>query len=226
MAEYAQWAEFNRFENLDGIEWKLINHLLYSESKYAQMIWKILAYPTMDCLLKDNLTASAKMALIDVEDGGETTKRVFFSPYLDDAWLEQCAHLHIYIDGIYPISHAESTVNIGIETIVHSKTIKILGDAISHELNNNNPLPNPNDLNPNNSQLVLYKNRETVLLKSVLAEFNGLYLDGVGYLQFNQRLNYYNTSTQALWNGRSYIGHITKMGMKLSGVSESSTFGF
>lgn len=226
MYGYAEQSEFNRFENLDGLEWKLINHLVYSESKYSQLLWKILAYPTMDCLFKPNLTTAERLALIDVDDGGETTKRVFMSPFLDDAWTQQCAHLHIYIDGIYPVNHGIATVNMGIETISHSKIIKISGDATAHEIDSSNPLPNPNDSSSEGEQIVLYKNRESVMLKCILAEFNGLYVDGVGYLQFNQRTNYYNQSQYSLFNGRSYIGHLTKMAVLISGVSDSGNVGF
>lgn len=230
MAEYKgsydECTNYNRLTNLDSLEWKIISHLLYSQTKNAQNIWKILKYPTMDCLLQDNVSLEDRYALIDTEDGKETNKRMFLSPYVDDAWTEQCAHVHIYTDGIFPQNHEVATVNVAIETISHSKIIKVLGDADGRDINPLLPPPNPNDSNKQGEPVVLYKNRETVLLKSMIAELNGLYLDGVGYFQFNQKTNSYNNSQQKLWNGRTYIGHITKMAMLVSGVSEGPNYNF
>lgn len=141
----------------------------------------------MDCLLQDNVSLEDRYALVDTEDGKETNKRMFLSPYVDDAWTEQCAHVHIYTDGIFPQNHEVATVNVAIETISHSKIIKVLGDADGRDINPLLPPPNPNDSDKQGEPVVLYKNRETVLLKSMIAELNGLYLDGVGYFQFNQK---------------------------------------
>ena len=35
-----EFNDFDRFPNLDGIEYKMVNELLYSKSKYAENIWK------------------------------------------------------------------------------------------------------------------------------------------------------------------------------------------
>lgn len=223
---YDEMSNYNRFTNLDSIEWKIISHLLYSQTKNAQNIWKILKYPTMDCLFKDNVSLEERYALIDTEDGQETNKRVFLSRYVDDAWTEQCAHLHIYIDGIFPINHEVAVVNIALETISHSKIIKIMGDADAQDINPLLPNPNPNDSDKKGEAVVLYKNRESVLLKSVIAELNGLYLDGIGYFQFNQKTNIHNNSQQNLWNGRTYLGHVTKMAMLVSGLAEGPNSNF
>jgi hypothetical protein len=68
--------------------------------------------------------------------------------------------------------------------------------------------------------LVIYKNRATVLLKYLLSEFNGLYLGGVGYLQFNRQLNSFIGSNQSVWNNRSYYGHTTTFGMMVGNDSD------
>jgi hypothetical protein len=41
---------FNRFTNLDNIEWNIINHLINSESQSVENLWKILKYDSPDCL--------------------------------------------------------------------------------------------------------------------------------------------------------------------------------
>lgn len=107
--------------------------------------------------------------------------RVFMQPFVDDAWSEQCSSIYVYVNGIYPNNLQLSTVDVTIELIVHSKISVINGDG--DELTN--PDANPNDSTDKGDIVVTSKNRATVLLKSLLAEFNGLYIDGIGFLEFN-----------------------------------------
>ena len=80
MAEYKgsydECTNYNRLTNLDSLEWKIISHLLYSQTKNAQNIWKILKYPTMDCLLQDNVSLEDRYALIDT--GKKQIKGCFY----------------------------------------------------------------------------------------------------------------------------------------------------
>ena len=57
-------SAYNRFTNLDNIEWRIIEYLVKSKSKYANYLWKILQYNTEDCLSKKDLTEAQKRALI------------------------------------------------------------------------------------------------------------------------------------------------------------------
>ena len=41
---------YNRFVNLDNIEYRIVNYLAKSTTKYANNLWKILKYDTEDCL--------------------------------------------------------------------------------------------------------------------------------------------------------------------------------
>ena len=48
---YSEYSEANRFINLDGIEGKIVEHLVTSKTKYAEIFWKILKNTlTMDSL--------------------------------------------------------------------------------------------------------------------------------------------------------------------------------
>lgn len=209
---YDEYNQYARLPNLDGLEWKLVDFLIHSESKYAENIWKILKYDTPDALTKPNLTVEEKIALICLEnDTGETGKRVFITPYINDAWTEQSSHIHIYVDAIHAPNHLVSNVHVSIETIVHSKIGIILSDLDEKNAN-------PNDCREG-EPLVLRKNRATVLLKNVIALFNGMIIDGIGTLQFNQEIDPYCVSNEYSWNSRAYYGHLTKMVVKMSGGS-------
>lgn len=215
--EYSQYNDFNRYQNLDGISAKIVEHLVASQSKHAQMFWKILKYNELNALSKKNLTQSERKDLIFHDNGQTTDKRVFFAPFIDDAWQEQCSSVYIYVDKIYPVDHLKSIVGIKVEVVVHSKISTINGDG-DMELNSD---ANPNDSDKEGNIVVAFKNRATVLLKCVLAELNGLYLDGIGYLQLNTRLLSDSQAQSNLWNRRAFWGYSVQFAMMLSGVSDS-----
>jgi hypothetical protein len=99
------------------------------------------------------------------------------------------------------------------------------------------PTTNPTELNGENYNIdsneegmpwsfISFKNRETTMLKCVLAGLNGEQVNGVGVLQFNTELSPYDTSKLYLWNGRNFYGHSTVLTTLMSGVSETSMCGY
>lgn len=222
-AEYTEYNDMNRFENLDSIETKILQHLLYSETKHAQNFWKLLKYATLNALSEDNVVLEDRLALISQDSGYPTDKRVFLAPFIDDAWDAQCSSVYIFTEKLTPVNNNDTIVGVTVEIITHSKVSVINGDG--------DPLlnekANPNDTNADGEIIVPIKNRETVLLKSVLAELNGLYLDGIGYLQFN---NFKDKVTgevsMPLFNSRSFYGHTIKFVMHIAGSSGSGDIGY
>lgn len=71
------------------------------------------------------------------------------------------------------------TLVVELATHNHINVVTSEADFIAHP-----EITNPNDYyyNDNETPTVQCKSRETLLLKSVLAELNGLLVDGVGYL--------------------------------------------
>lgn len=233
--EYSGYSDFNRFINIDGIEGKIVAHLLTSDTKYAQMLWKILKYDGKDALAQPDLTTAEKVALVDGfgtnPTGGQTgAVRLFFSPFVDDAWVDECSSVYIYVDDVYPIDHMRSTVSVLVETVIHSKINVLFGDA--------DEIANPEGTNPNDyfykdgeTPAVQLKSRASVLLKCLLAELNGLYLDGIGYLAFNTDKSIdgdkvKGKATLSLFNRRSFFGHQIRFNVTMSGVSENPEEGF
>lgn len=233
--EYGGYNDFNRFINIDGIECKILEHLITSKTKYAETFWKLLKYDTKDALSKPALSIREKKALVDGfgtnPTGGQTgTIRVFFSPFVDDAWVAECASVYIYVDDIYPVDHLRSTISVSAETVIHSKVNILFGDA---DLVSNPDGTNPNDYyyKDDESPAVVYKSRATVLLKCILAELNGLYIDGIGYLGFmSQRPiegdRVQGKATLSLFNNRSFFGHSIRFNVSMSGVSDDPEGGF
>lgn len=228
MYEYDQNNDFNRFINLDGIESKLVQHLMSSTSKYADQIWKILKYPTKEALSMPSLTEKEKKDIIhEIEtDRG----RISFSPFVYDGQTDETTTLRIFVNSVYPIDHLRSDVFVNIQVVVHSNINILYGDA--------DTISNPDGTNANDyyfsndeSPAVIYKSRATTLLKCILAEFNGLYIDGIGYLQFNNSRTADNRSMRTssefdLFNGHAFFGYSIKLGVTMSGISDSGDYGF
>lgn len=212
---------FNRYTNLDGAEWRIIYALASSKSKHAQNLWRMLKFNTSDCLIKDDDSVDAtnpnyienRLSLVYVDTGVSDEKKVFMMPYVDDAWTVQSARLDVFVDSIRPTNNINSQVNIGIEIIVHNKINNIDGDASPDDQNSN-----PSEIS-NGESIIPYKSRATTMLKSVLAELNGIFVDGVGMLQHNMGINNESKTISKIWNNRAYFGFSVMMSTYINGVS-------
>ena len=234
-AEYSEYNSMNRYENLDSIETKILQHLIYSNTKHANNFWKLLKYSTLNALSEPDLTIEERLQLVNNDSGYPTDKRVFLSPFIDDAWSAQCSSVYIFTERIKPINAQTSYVIVTVEIITHAKVAIVNGDG-DPVLNDQ---ANPNDSDAEGNIIVPIKNRETVLVKSILAELNGLYLDGVGYLQMNSlsspRLGMNEEGgkqtvsgevSMPLFSSRSFYGHSIKFVMEISGISNNGGVGF
>ena len=222
----ANYLDANRFPNLDGIEAKIITHLIKSESHYAKDLWRLVKYTTPDALSRPELTSEEKRALVFDGTNGQPSAtreaRVFMAPFVDDAWQEQCSSLYIYVSGVRPLDRLHAEVVVNIEVVVHSQISVVIGNG-DPDLN---PDANPNDSDKEGNIVVAVKNRATALVKDVVAELNGIYLDGVGYLFLEPLKEAKGKVDSKLWNVRSFYGHTISMVMGISGVSDSPMTGF
>lgn len=217
---YSEFHDFNRLQNLDGVEWKILSHLIYSNTKHAKNFWRILKHNGLDSLSQPVPNEEERIDLIwmDNNESEMTNKRLFMQPFVDDAWSEQCSSVYVYVDQVSPKDASRADIVVVVEAVVHSKISVLYSDASDTHTEHN---PNDFDTSEQGNIVVPYKNRATVLLKSIIAELNGLYLDGIGYLQLDPRLK--DTGAKlSLWNSRSFYGYTIKFGMVMSGVSGDS----
>lgn len=185
---YSKYQDLNRFTNLDGIEAKIVRHLVESTSKYADVFWKILKYDDLYALNRPSLDRQERLKLVNNDNGESNEKRVFITPRDADGQVDQCSSVYIYVENIQPISGQTSMVGVTVDTSVYTKIGVIAGDG-DKDSSENPEWVNPNESDRQGSVVVPIKSRATVLLKCILAELNGLYIDGVGYLTFDVNRN-------------------------------------
>ena len=202
---------FNRFVNIDSIEERVINHFVTSESVQANRICKLLKYSDSKALLKNNLTQKEKAELVDMDSSEQETKRFFRSPFIEDAMTVQCSLIRVYIDSIVPKNHLNARVNGGFDVVTHNKINNVYNDACDD-------LENPEQFRPI-EQEVMMKSRNSVILKNLLAELNGLEIAGVGKFQFNQQVSPFSQAKLGIFNNKNYMGYKVIVPVMMSGVS-------
>lgn len=218
---YDDDVEYNRYENLDGIEDKIIYYLLSEQNKNewqlkaVHNIWRLLYYNNSGCLLNDEKHPLPKFSniakMIDNDSLEQSDKRIFRAPFVEDSFTEECSQLRIYVDGISPQNHLVGTLSIGVEVIIHNKLTNVINELYDDKDN----IINPTESYP----LVTYKNRALILLKNIIALLNGTDIAGVGKMMFSQENNRFCSSKLGVWNNRNYYGYRTIFTCMMSGVS-------
>lgn len=202
---------FNRFVNLDSIEERIINHFVTSGTKEADRICKLLKYSDSKALLKPSLTMKEKALLVDMDSSNQEEKRFFRSPFLEDAMTVQCSLIRVYIDSIVPENHLNAIVNVGFDIVTHNKIANVYNDACDD-------IESPDIFRPIEKE-VMMKSRNSVILKNLLAEINGLEIAGVGKFQFNRQLSAFSQARLGIFNNKNYMGYKIIVPVMMSGVS-------
>jgi hypothetical protein len=135
---YDDDVEYNRYENLDGIEDKIIYYLLSEQNKNewqlkaVHNIWRLLYYNDAECLLDDSKHPLPKFSdiakMIDNNSLEQSDKRIFRAPFVEDSFTEECTQIRLYVDGISPINHLLGIVSIGVEVIIHNKISNVVNN--------------------------------------------------------------------------------------------------
>lgn len=212
---------YNRFDNLDSIEDRIIYYLLSPINKKGPQleavhnIWRILYYNDIDALIDDEEHPLPLyediVKLIYNNNGSQNGCRIFRSPRLEDAFVEQCSMIKVYIDSIIPDNHLRAVVNVGIDVVVNSKIINVSvpDEQINVRIDEINGIP----------LQVQTKSRVSVLVKSILMLLNGADVAGVGRMLFSRQQSIFNQGQYGLWNNRSFEGMKLVIGVSMSGVS-------
>lgn len=208
---------WNRFNNLESLEDRVIFYLLSPKGKtdlqlvQVHNLWRCIYYPTTDALLRPLPKFSDVMELLSNGQQGQDTKRIFRSPYMDDAWKDECAMLKIYIESVIPQNAYMSQVNVGIDCVCHNKIVNVTVP----EKDESTFIDEVDGI----KYYVQTKSRISVMIKAVLSLLNGANIQGIGQMQFNYERFMYNQSRYALWNNRNFEGHKVVIGCLVGGVA-------
>lgn len=234
--------DFNRYTNLDNVEGRILEGLIMSKTAHAMRLWNMLGDDTADCLNQPNMSLvqhpedeegwqaefKRRRNMVYMGVGESSEKKVFFSPFIDDAWTKEGSRLDIFVDDIIPKNHLSSTVLIGVDLVVHNKIVNIYADADEENANTN-----PSELRTLKimgedvtEPWIRIKSRTATLLKSALAELNGVFVAGVGQLQVNKQMSDKSGVKRMVWNNHAYIGHSIVFATLMSGTSENPAYGY
>lgn len=208
---------YNRFSTLDEAEDRIIYYLLSPNNKTKEeleethKIWRLLYYNDVEALNKPLPNYFDIIKLISNDGVIQSEKRIFRSPHQEEAFVEQCTLIKIYIDNIIPQNAYISQVNYGIDVICHNKIIDV-------KVNENDPSVIIDTVDGIDIK-VATKSRITILVKAVLSLLNGADIAGVGQLQFNAENFRYNQAQYAIWNNRNFEGMKIVIGAMQSGLS-------
>lgn len=140
---------------MQDLPYNVISHLFTNTD--AEIIWKLLKYPTRDAWGEADLTHDQKAALVYSGQDISTDYCVFTDSYTDDGTSEQKTFLRIYVHGIHPENRTTGYINICFEVYAHPK--------ISH-LDNN-------------------KQRVDMIMQALLKIFQDADIGGAGHFFFD-----------------------------------------
>ena len=81
----------NDFTNTPYVPYNIYDYLM----NHNENIFKILKYPTVDCLSRPNLTMKEKVALLWKGSADETNYNVFFKPLVGDELISETTQMRI-----------------------------------------------------------------------------------------------------------------------------------
>lgn len=123
-----------------------------------EMIWKLLKYTTPDAWNKSNLTTTEKASLIYKGSGVTSDFRIFLDEGAPDVETNEVCQLKIYPASLFPENRTVTSMGLVMETYSHYKI---------------NTLTN-------------YRTRVDMIVRELLATFNGTNVHGIGNLTLSK----------------------------------------
>lgn len=113
---------YNQFAQAENICECIVNFLFNSPN--AKNFWKLLYYPSRDCLYKPDLTDEQKQSMICVDptiDGSTAEKNIIFQKDIDDGLTLNIPQVRIYTGDLIPINDYSGAIEILMEIVVPNK---------------------------------------------------------------------------------------------------------
>lgn len=170
-------VDYNKFSTLPFMPNKMMEYLFENNEN----IWKILKYPTSDCLSKPNLSMNEKVEMIWGGQDNQQDFNIFFTKEIDNMFPELTTILKLFTLNISPDNHLVSTVALQFDIICGGKISVI-------------------------DYMGIPCNRIDVLRMELLGTLNGENVLGIGELQFNNKLSRWCGSMMNIGNDKTFTG--------------------
>lgn len=167
---------FNQFSSAPYIPYNVIKALMSNED-----IWKILKYPSYDCLSKPNLTLEEKNAMIWKKDVSMEKYRVFLTDLDSNVMPEGVTFLKLYLLDEMPTNHILSVDSYEFDVLYGSKIALIDYNGIPCQ-------------------------RGTVMQMLIMQSLNGQDVEGVGRFQYNSQLSRMCRGRANLGTSKNFTG--------------------
>lgn len=115
---------YNDFSEVPYIPYKILEELLVDKSKEVEDFWKLLKYPTTNCLKKNNLTDEEKDKLIWRGEDSEDGFKIFLKPLLTASLTsaENQILMRLYRYNTMPIDQYNAMICFQVDFITNDKT--------------------------------------------------------------------------------------------------------
>lgn len=116
---------FNSFAELPLIPYKILEELVYDNSKTVEDFWKLIKYTTADALDKPNLTEEEKENMIWRGETLEQDYNIFLKPLISSSLdtSEAQTQIRLYRYNNLPIDRYEAIVCFEIDVITNEKQV-------------------------------------------------------------------------------------------------------
>lgn len=124
--------KFNDFSEMPFIPYKIIEAMLTDTSEKVEDLWKLLAYSTVDCLSKPNLTFEEKKALIWTGESLENDCGIYLKPMVGSALdtAESQTQIRLYRYNTQPTDQYEAIICFEADIITNEKTCLVKKDGM------------------------------------------------------------------------------------------------
>lgn len=184
-------AVYNKYSVMPYIPYNVVQYL----ATHNENIWKILKYPTYDCLSKPDLTLDEKMELIWKGETHQDDYSVFFSALIEDMIWDERTILKVHRYYTVPKSNIFATALYEFDILYGGKIALI----------DYNGYP---------------CNRGDVMEAEILSTLNGKEMDGVGVMEFNAQKSNMSKSMHNIGDNKQFTGQSIIMAIDISDVGE------
>lgn len=187
-----QSTSYNDFTEVPYIPYQIIEVLLTSNLQEVENFWKLLKYPTVNCLDEPNLTFEEKKKMIWEGESEEQNYNVFLKPLLGSSLesAEAQTQIRLYRYNTSPTNQFEATILFEVALLTNEKTSMVRKDGILVE--------------------------RTDLMETTFLNFmNGRDIKvGSGYFTFDRTLSRGCNSQISIGNSKSFYGRALMLGLR------------